>query len=111
MSQSLLYQQKHGKPLLLFQPESNVIFSFQLQLSEEEEGSGSERPKLETADLPPISVNTSIQVDTLKFDKAAAAADSSSSSLLLASSAPDSGEDRFPPQFWGCIYRSMNTFY
>ena len=89
MSQSLLHQQKHGKPLLLFQPESNLIFSFQLQLSEEEEGSGSERPKLETADLPPISVNTSIQVDTLKLQQEKG--DSSSSSLLLASSAPDSG--------------------
>ena len=84
-----------------------VLDYIQIQLSEEEEFSGPERPpKLETADLPPISVNTSIQVDTLKFDKAAAAADSSSSSLLLASSAPDSGEDRFPP-----TDRPIYTFY
>ena len=63
--------------------------AFQLQLSEEEQGSGSEGPhvpRLETADLPPISVNTSIQVDTLKMQQ-----EKGDSSLLLASSAPDSG--------------------
>ena len=71
-----------------FAKKSIQICVFQLQLSEEEEGSGSERPKLETADLPPISVNTSIQVDTLKLHQ-----EKGDSSLLLASSAPDSGSN------------------